>query len=119
MDKQSIQHIIDQSEHLASLSNKKKVLKERLDADLTFGYATGIFKIDIELMSHVRFLLENNKDKNTVLLDSNLNPILITDLNKFSDDIQDRYFSSVSKYHAEYQKLENVFKTYALKTGSI
>lgn len=119
MNKESIQNIIDQSELLVSINNKKKVLKERLDAELTFGQSGGIFKITVELMSHVRFMTSTGKTHNVVLLDINQTPVLINNLEKFSNDIQDRYFSAISKYHAEYSKLQDMFNAKKAKVGSL
>jgi hypothetical protein len=52
-------------------------------------------------------LLDKGRTNGIVLLDSNENPIIIDDLEKFRDEIFDRYFSATLEYHQAYQKLKS------------
>lgn len=88
-----------------AFSTKIKNLKEKIDANLTFGYNGGIFKIDRPLLTFVHTLNEAGRT-NVILLDHNDNPILIEDLEKFENEIYDRYFSSTNEYYNEYQTLK-------------
>lgn len=89
-----------------TLAIQRKTLKEKIDARLTYGHASGIFKIDRSLIVFVQMLIDQGRDSNVPLIDENGNPVLITDLNKFREDILDRYFTATLEYYEEYQKIK-------------
>jgi hypothetical protein len=103
----SLESIIKKSNRMLSVRLKRQTLKEKFDADITFGFNTGIFKIDQSLISFVDTIIANGKTHNAVLLDVNQTPILIEDLKLFLSMIIDRYFMALGKYHAGYQDLKN------------
>ena len=88
-----------------SFSTKIKQLKEKIDANLTYGHNGGIFKIDRPLLTFVQSLCQTGRS-NVIILDHNDNPIMIEDLEQFKDEIFDRYFSSTNEYYNEYQTLK-------------
>lgn len=90
-----------------TLAIQRKTLKEKIDAKLTYGHASGIFKIDRSLITFVQMLIDQDRTSNVPLIDDNGNPILISDLNKFRDEILDRYFTTTLEYYEEYQKIKN------------
>jgi hypothetical protein len=89
---------LDFSNYRQTLSIQKRLLKEKIDAKLTYGYNGGIFKIDHTLITFVQMLVDQGRKNDVPLLDSNNNPILVNDLEKFKDEIFDRYFSSLYEY---------------------
>lgn len=89
-----------------SFSIQRKVLKEKVDAKLTYGFNGGIFKIDRTLLTFVDMLISQERTDGVVVLDVNDNPILIENLLEFKEEIFDRYFTSTLEYHSEYQKLK-------------
>lgn len=94
------------SNHRYSFSLKQKNLKEKIEAKLTYGYNGGIFKINRDLLNFVDMLVKNNRTNGVVLLDINENPIIFDDLEKFKDEIFDRYFSSCLEYYDEFSRLK-------------
>lgn len=103
----SLESIIKKSDRLLSVKIKRQTLKERFDADITFGFNGGIFKIDTQLISYVNTLLSLGKQQNIILLDVNKNPIVVEHLSQFQTDILDRYFMALGRYNAGYQDLKN------------
>jgi hypothetical protein len=93
------------SNYKQTLAVQRKILKEKVDARLTFGYSGGIFKIDRNLICFIQFLIDQERIKDVVLLDINENPVLIEDLLIFRDEILDRYFTSTNEYYQEYEKI--------------
>lgn len=89
-----------------TLSIQRKVLKEKLDTRLTYGHNGGIFKITKELISFVQMLISMGRCENLPIVDSNENPILIEDLNKFQTEILDRYFEATFDYLNAYNELK-------------
>jgi hypothetical protein len=90
-----------------TLAIQRKTLKEKIDAKLTYGHATGIFKIDRSLITFVQMLIDLGRVENVPLLDINETPILVPDLLVFRDEILDRYFTATYEYHEEYQKIKS------------
>jgi hypothetical protein len=103
----SLESIIKKSDRMLSVRMKRQSLKEKFDANITFGLNGGIFKIDQILISFVSTIISLGKTKNVVLLDVNQTPIVIEDLNCFLQQIVDQYFMSLGEYHAGYQDLKN------------
>lgn len=103
----SLETIIKKSNRMLSVRLKRQALTEKFDADITFGFNGGIFKIDQSLISFVDTVIQHGKTQNAVLLDVNKTPILIEDLKTFLSTIIDRYFMALGKYHAGHQDLKN------------
>jgi len=89
-----------------AFSIQQKILKEKIQAKLTYGYNGGIFYIDRELICFVQMLLDKNRTNSVVLLDINKNPIVIDDLKKFQDEIMDRYFTATNEYLEDFQRIK-------------
>jgi hypothetical protein len=100
------QRAIEFSNLAQTFSIQRKLLKEKNDARLTYGYNGGIFKINQTLICFVQFLISKNRVENVILLDVNENPILIENFIEFSDEILDRYTTSVYEYHEQYELLK-------------
>ena len=97
---------LDFSNYQHTLTVQKKLLKEKIDAKLTYGYNGGIFKIDRSLITFVQMLLDQDRKDNIPILDLNENPILIKNLEDFKTEILDRYFSSVYEYYESYEQIK-------------
>lgn len=110
-----LQEILTVSNRLSSVNLQRQIAQEKFDADLTLGYSTGLFKIDINLLMYVKHMLDSGKTSSVIILDSNQTPILIEDLKIFFETIQDRYHTALSKYYAECQDLDVTYRS--LKTS--
>ena len=97
---------LDFSNYNQSLNVQRKAIKEKLEARLTYGYGGGVFKIDRSLVSFVQMLIDKERTQNVPLIDSNNNPIMIQDLDKFREEIFDRYFSATLEYLNEFEKIK-------------
>jgi hypothetical protein len=103
---EQLKKALEFSQYKQTLSVQRKVLKEKIEAKLTFGQSGGIFKIDRTLITFVQMLIDQERTHGVILLDQNENPILIDDLEKFRDEILDRYFTSTNEYFEQYQTLK-------------
>ncbi len=97
---------LDFSNFRYTFSIQRKALKEKNDAKLTYGYGGGVFKINMALISFVDTIINSGRKNDVPLLDSNDNPILISDLEEFKNEILDRYFTSTLEYYKEYEKVK-------------
>jgi len=89
-----------------TFSIQRRILKEKIEAKLTYGYNGGFFSIDRNLLTFVELLCNKGRTSGAVVLDSNENPILIDDLEKFRDEIFSRYFEATYEYYESYQSLK-------------
>jgi len=101
---EQFQQALDFANYRQTLASKKRLLKEKAEANLTFGYNGGLFKINQTLLNFVHTLLSMDRTHNVVLLDNNDNPILIEDVEAFKDEIFDRYFTTSFQYYEEYKE---------------
>jgi hypothetical protein len=89
-----------------TFSIQRRMLKEKIEAKLTYGYNGGLFHIDRNLLTFVEILCNKGRASGTVILDSNENPILIDDLETFRDEIFSRYFETTYEYFESHQALK-------------
>lgn len=101
-----LQQALDFSNYRQTLAVQRKTLKEKIDAKLTYGYNGGIFKIDRSLITFIQMMLDQGRKEGVPVLDVNENPILIKDVEKFRDEILDRYFTSTLEYYEQYENIK-------------
>ena len=89
-----------------TFSIQKKLLKEKIESKLTYGFNGGLFHIDRNLLTFVEILCNKGRTSGIVILDTNENPVLIDNLEDFRDEIFDRYFEITKEYYGFYQKLK-------------
>jgi hypothetical protein len=103
---ESLKKALDFSNYNHTLSLQRKSLKEKLSAKMTYGHNGGIFKIDRSLITFVQMLIDQGRKQGVPLIDSNENPIMIDDLERFKDEIFDRYFGTILEFYDEFQKIK-------------
>ena len=99
-----LEKALEFSKYRIALVNRKEDLKIKVNNLLLYAHNGGMFRVSQELISFVKLVLDQGKLR-VVLIDDNKNPIEISDLQKFFDDIFSRYFEATNLYHAEYSKL--------------
>ena len=105
MDEQ-LKSALEFSNYRQTFSIQRKILKEKIDAKLTYGINGGIFKIDRSLLAFVQMLIDQDRTVGIPLIDANDNPVLIDDLIAFRDEIFDRYFTATLEYFDQYEKMK-------------
>lgn len=98
---------LDFANYRQTFTVQRKTLKEKIDARLTYGFNSGLFKIDQTLINFIHTLEAAGRTENIVLLDSNENPVLVENLESFKDEVFDRYFTATNEYYEEYKKLKS------------
>jgi hypothetical protein len=101
-----LEKALEFSNYRISLFQRKEDLKLNMANMLTHANNGGIFKIDPTLICFVKQLVDKKKTR-AVLIDSNENPIELTDLKDFYDEIFNKYFEATNLYHIEYSKLKS------------
>ena len=103
---ESLKKALEFSNYNHTLSMHRKVMKEKMSAKLTYGINGGIFKVDHSLMTFIDMLINQGRMSGVPIIDSNGNPIMIDDLEKFKDEIMDRYFTTLLEYYEEFEKIK-------------
>ena len=103
---EQLKKALEFSNYRQTFSIQRRLLKEKIEAKLTIGQNGGIFKIDRSLITFVQMFIDQGRTENVPLIDSNDNPIMIEDLEKFRDDIFDRYYDTTLEYYQEFQELK-------------
>jgi uncharacterized protein YaaN involved in tellurite resistance len=103
---EQLKKALEFSNYKQTLAIQRKILKEKIEAKLTYGFNGGIFKINRELLNFVQLILNDGRVSGVILLDTNENPILVDDLENFKTEIFDRYFTATNEYFEQYQNLK-------------
>jgi len=101
------------SNYRTTLYAQLETLKLKTQNDLMYSHNGGTFKISRELISFCHTLIGDDQS-DTILLDVNDLPILISDLKTFTDDIYSKYFEAMNEYYVEYEKLRKARKVSAI-----
>lgn len=96
-----------------TLNNQKQNARLKLQKDLTYSTNGGIFNITPELISFVGVLLFHGKE-DAIILDTNKNPIEITDLRKFNETILSMYYERTNEFLVEYKTIQRSRNTKAV-----
>lgn len=103
---EQLKKALDFSNYQQTFSIQRKVLKEKLNSKLTYGFNGGLFRIDCSLLAFVDSLCNVGRTSGVVLLDSNETPVLVDDLVAFKEEIFSRYFESTNEYYEQMQSLK-------------
>lgn len=99
-----LEKALEFANYRVGLFNQKENIKLKMETMLSYGINGGIFKATPELISFITLISSHGKDT-VVLIDINGNPIEITDLDLFKNELLSRYFEATNYYHVEYTKL--------------
>ena len=88
-----------------TLTNQKLNARLKLEKDSIFAVGGGMFVISPELISFTKTLIDLGKT-DTILLDINKNPIQITDLSEFLENIVDHYYECMNDFLVEFRSIQ-------------
>jgi hypothetical protein len=96
---------LDYSNYMITLTNQKRVLLEQYQNDLIYYFNSGEFSVTPQLVSFCQSLLQL-KQTETILVDDAGIPIEIENLEDFTKNITNVYFTASNRYLTEYTKLK-------------
>jgi hypothetical protein len=102
-----IEKAYDTANYMATLSNQKRVIKEELNQKSVYYINGGSFKIDRELISFTKTIIELGHTSDIVFLDTNHMPVIITDVPSFLNDIISVYFEALNEYSAKVTEIKS------------
>jgi hypothetical protein len=96
---------LDLSNYMITITNQKRILLEQYQNDLLHYFNGGQFSVSQQLISFCQSLLQL-KQSETILIDDNGIPVEIENLDEFTSNIIDVYFTASNRYLTEYTKLK-------------
>lgn len=92
--------------YMATLSNQRRIILEELNQKLVYYVSGGTFLINLELINYTKIVLDLGQSVDVVFLDKNNLPVVISDVQKFFDDIVTTYFESVNDYYLKFNEIK-------------
>ena len=89
---------------MTTLNNQKRILKEEYNQSLYYYSNGNTFKATPEFISFINVLIQSNIE-NSVILDYNNVPVLISDIKDFLASLIATYTEASNGYFYNYQKL--------------
>jgi hypothetical protein len=99
-----LEQALEYSNYKVTIFQQKENLKLRLDNLLTYAHNGGIFKISDTLISFVDALIRREVQE-VVLIDHRGNPVKVSNIKLFQDEIFGLYFEATNEYQVEFEKL--------------
>ena len=87
-----------------TLGNQKRTLKQRTQVLQTVHYAKGVFHSSQTTIAFVKALVDMGK-KESILIDTKENPIVIDDLADFLETLVSAYTESMNEYKVQAEKI--------------
>lgn len=88
-----------------SLNNQKNNARLKLQNDLMHSTNGGTFYVSQHLISFISALITGGKSE-AIVIDNNSNPIEITDLALFQENILDVYYQATNKFLVEFKNIQ-------------
>ena len=96
---------LDYSNYMITLTNQKRILLEQYQNDLIYYFNSGQFSVTPQLVSFCQSLLQLNQIETIIVDDSGI-PIEVNNLEQFTKNIINVYFTASNRYLTEYTKLK-------------
>tara|TARA_B100000035_G_scaffold7559_1_gene6552 strand:+ start:24126 stop:24473 length:348 start_codon:yes stop_codon:yes gene_type:complete len=100
-----LEKALDFANYRITLGNQQRTLKQRIRVLQTVHYNKGVFFADSQTISFVKALIDCDK-KESVIIDSKENPIVIDDLKDFLDTLLSAYNESMNEYKVQSDKIK-------------
>jgi hypothetical protein len=93
--------------HMATLSNQRRIILEEFNQKLVYYINGGTFKITPELISFTKITLDFGHTTDVAFVDANNFPIVIADVQEFFDNIVGTYFEVLNEYSAKFTEIKS------------
>jgi hypothetical protein len=101
-----LEKALEFSNYMVTLNNQKRMLTEKYYQNLIHYYKGGQFSVNQGLISFCQTLISNDQD-DAVLIDDNNTPILIDNIEDFTLEILNVYFTASNEYLSEFDTLKS------------
>jgi len=104
---EKIEKALSVANYMATLSNQRRIIFEEFNQKTLYYINGATFKITPNLISHAKTTVDLGYTSDVAFLDSNNFPIIINDVQKFLEDIQEIYFSALNEYAVKYTDIKS------------
>jgi hypothetical protein len=100
-----LKEALEFSNYRLTLNNQKQNLIQRMNTQLTIGYANAMFTAKLELINFVQHLVDKEIEQ-FVFVDDNNNPVLVTSLKDFHSKLFSAYAEALNEFYNDYEKIK-------------
>jgi len=108
-----LKEALEFSNYRLTLNNQKQNLIQRMNTQLTIGYANAMFTATLELINFVQHLVDK-KIEQFVFVDDNNNPVLVTNLEDFHSKLFSAYAEALNEFYNDHEKIKKQRNTKGL-----
>jgi len=92
--------------YMATLSNQRRVILEEYTQKLVYYINGATFKVDYNLINFAKNLIDLGHTEDIAFVDANNQPVIITDVQDFLDNIISVYFEAVNEYATKFAEIK-------------
>ena len=104
---EQIEKAFEVANYMATLSNQRRIILEEFNQKLYYYINGATFKLNPELITFTKTVLDIGHTTDVPFVDSNNFPVIINDVEQFFDDIVSTYFGSLNQYATKYAEIAN------------
>ena len=93
--------------YMATLSNQRRLLSEETDQKLIYYINGSTFKITPTLINFAKLMIDLNRTIDTVFIDDNNNPVVVSNVQEFFDKITNQYFEVIDDYSSRFSAIKS------------
>ena len=93
--------------YISTLSNQRRIILEEYNQKLIYYINGATFKVSPELINFTKTVLDLGHTTDVAFVDSNSLPVIISDVEKFFEDITSVYFETTNEYASKYKEIKN------------
>ena len=101
-----IEKAFETANYMATLSNQRRIILEEFNQQLIYYINGAVFKIDSNLITYIKTVLDLGHTTDIIFVDSNNSPVQIQDVQNFFDNVTDQYFLALNTYSNKYSEIK-------------
>ena len=109
-----IEKAFEIANYMATLSNQRRIILEEFNQQLIYYINGAVFKIDSNLITYIKTVLDLGHTADVVFIDSNNSPVQIQDVQVFFDTVTEQYFLALNTYSMKFSEIKKQRKIQGL-----
>jgi hypothetical protein len=92
--------------YMATLSNQRRIILEEYTQKLVYYSNGATFKVDYNLINFSKNLIDLGHTEDIAFVDANNQPVIISNVQDFLDNILSVYFEAVNEYQTKFAEIK-------------
>ena len=101
-----IEKAFEIANYMATLSNQRRIILEEFNQQLIYYINGAVFKIDSNLITYIKTVIDLGHTTDIVFVDSNNCPVQIQDVQGFFNAVTEQYFLALNSYSNKYSEIK-------------